>query len=109
MNAAIQDSVVNALRDGGWITFFIIFWGGAALSLSSCTLIRVPVIISYVGAASTSRKRAFLLTLSFALALIFSYTLLGLLFGFLSGIMAGMIRWSRYFYYAIGALALLVG
>ena len=105
----IQETVVQALQNGGWLTFVIVFWGGALLSLSSCTIIRIPIVVGYIGGAATSRKRAFLLTLSFVLALVLSYTLLGVLFGLISGLMAGMIRWNRYIYYIIGTIALFAG
>jgi cytochrome c-type biogenesis protein len=109
LNTTIQQTIVQALQNGNWVAFFIVFWSGALLSLSSCTLVRIPIVIGYVGGASTSKKRAILLTLSFALALVISYTFLGVLFGIVSSLMGNMIRWSRYFYYLIGALALIIG
>lgn len=109
MNFTMQGLVLSAVRDVSWSTLFLVFWGGAVLSLASCTLIRVPVIIGYVSGASASKKKAFFITLSFALGLIISYTCLGLLFGFVSGIMASMIKYSRFVYYALGAMALLFG
>ena len=109
MNTTIQEAIVQTLQSGGWLTFFVIFWSGAILSLSSCTIIRIPIIVGYVGGASTSKKRAFLLTLSFVAALVVSYTALGVLFGLLSGLMDSMIRWSQYIYYVIGALAFFIG
>lgn len=109
MNFNIQEIVLSAVKDVSWSTFFIVFWAGAVLSLASCTIIRVPVIIGYVGGASESKKKAFFITLSFALGIILSYTCLGVLFGLASGIMASMIRHSRFIYYAIGSIALVAG
>lgn len=109
MNTTMQEFVLATIRDVSWSTFFIVFWGGAVLSLASCTVIRLPVIVGYVGGASVSRKKAFLITLSFASGLILSYTCLGVLFGLAGGIMASMIRCSRYVYYALGAMALFAG
>ena len=109
MNSYIQDIITQALQNKTWLTLFIIFWSGAILSMGSCTIIRLPVVIGYVGGKSTSKKKALLLTLFFVLGLVSSYTILGVVFGFLSDIMAHMVRLSRYFYYLIGALALFIG
>ena len=105
----IQQAIIQTLQNASWLTFFIVFWSGALLSLSSCTIIRIPIVIGYIGGVSTSKKRAVLLTFSFVLALVLSYTFLGVLFGLASNLMADMIRWSRYFYYLIGTLALVIG
>jgi len=109
MNISIQQGIIQTLHDGSWLTFFIVFWGGALLSLSSCTIIRTPVVIGYVGGMANSRKRAFLLTSFFVLGLVLSYTSLGVFFGLISGFIGNMIRWSRYLYYLIGVLAFFVG
>lgn len=109
MNLSIQLEILKILKTNSWLTFFIVFWGAALLSMSSCTIIRVPVVIGYISGTATSRKRAFLLTLSFVAALILTYTSLGIVFGLLSRSMSYMIRWGRYFYYIIGGLALIIG
>ena len=105
----MQQTIIQALEHGGWLTFFIIFWSGAILSFSSCTIVRIPIVIGYIGGVATSKKRALFLTFSFVLALVLSYTCLGVIFGLASGLLTNMIRWSKYFYYLIGALALIIG
>lgn len=109
MNTSMQELVMSAVRDISWSTFFIVFWGGAVLSLASCTIIRVPVIVGYVSGASASKKKAYLITLAFIAGLVISYTCLGILFGLASGILKSMIRYSRYMYYVLGIIALLAG
>ncbi len=109
MGITIQETIIRTLENGGWLTFFVIFWSGALLSLSSCTIVRIPVVIGYVGGVATSKKRAVLLTFSFVSALVLSYTCLGVLFGLVSSLMIDMIKWSRYLYYLIGTLALVIG
>ena len=101
--------IIKAVQQGSPWTFFVVFWAAAALSMSSCTIVRVPVVIGFVGGFSTSKKRAFLLTLSFVAALVLSYTLLGVLFALITGVGHVMMRFSRYFYYLIGVIALLLG
>ena len=105
----MQQTIIQALERGGWFTFFIIFWSGAILSFSSCTIVRIPIVMGYIGGVATSKKRALFLTFSFVLALVLSYICLGVIFGLASGLLTNMIRWSKYFYYLIGTLALIIG
>lgn len=109
MSTDILYLITQNLERGSWLTFLLVFWGAAILSLTSCTVVRIPVVIGYVGGLATSRKKAFLLTLSFVSALVLSYTLLGVMFGLISGIAAVMVGFSRYFYYLMGAVALFMG
>ena len=109
MSTDIQNTIIQVLQSGSVLTLFIVFWSGAILSLSSCTIIRVPIVIGYIGGMATSKRKSILLTFSFVLALVLSYTFLGVLFGLISGLMDSMIKWSRYFYYLIGTLALFIG
>lgn len=109
MNTSFQQIITETLQNTSWLTFFIVFWIGATLSFSSCTVARIPIVVGYIGGLATSKKRAFILTLSFVSAMILSYTTLGILFGLASGMMGHMIRWSKYFYYLIGGFALLIG
>ena len=102
-------TITDVIKKGSPWTFFIVFWGAAILSLASCTIVRIPAIIGLVGGASTSKKKAFLLTLSFVAALVLSYTLMGILFSLVSGFAGNMMRMSRYFYYLVGIIALPVG
>lgn len=109
MWTSVQETITKALQNGSWLTFFMVFWGGAILSMSSCTIVRVPVVIGYIGGVATSKKKAILLTLSFVFALVLSYTFLGVLFGIIGSLMDSMIKYSQYFYYLIGSLALFIG
>ena len=105
----IQRIITEALQNAGPLSFFIVFWTGAVLSLGSCTIIRVPIIIGYVGGKSESKKKAILLTSFFVLGLALSYTLLGILFGIIGGLTVKMVAWSRYIYYFVGTLAFAIG
>lgn len=109
MNTTIQQAIIEILRSTSWLTLLIVFWSGALLSMSSCTIVRIPIVVGYIGGMATSKKRAFLLTVSFVVALVLSYTSLGILFGLIGGLLGYMIKWGRYFYYFIGGLALFIG
>ncbi len=109
MNAGIFQTIIQAVEDYSWVTFFMVFLAGAVISLGSSSIVRVPVAISFISGAATSKRRAFLLTLSFVLALLLSYILLGVMFGLMSGFANRLLSFSRYFYYMLGILAFLVG
>lgn len=88
---------------------FIVFWAAAVLSLVSCTIVRIPAIIGLIGGVSTSKKKAFLLTLSFVSALVLSYTLMGVFFALIGGLAAHMVKLSRFFYYITAVIVLAMG
>jgi cytochrome c-type biogenesis protein len=102
-------TITEIIKKGSPWTFVVIFWAAAVLSLASCTIVRIPVIVGLIGGASTSKKKAFLLTLSFVSALILSYTLMGVMFSLVGSFAGNMMKSSRYFYYLVAVLVLLVG
>lgn len=89
-------------------TFVVVFWAASILSLASCTIVRIPVVIGLIGGVD-SKKKAFLVTMSFVAALVLSYTLLGVLLGMIGTLAAKMMGFSRYFYYLAGTAVLFVG
>ncbi len=102
-------SILNAINSHSFSTFIVVFWAAAVLSLVSCTVIRIPVIVGLIGGATDSKKKAFLLTLSFVSALVLSYTILGILLGYMESFAAKMIGVSRYIYYFAGIAIMAVG
>ena len=77
--------------------------------MGSCTLARIPVVVGYVGGTATSRKRAFLITLSFVAGLVLTYTCIGVLLGTVAAMTQHLVRWSTLLYYLIGAVAIFIG
>lgn len=102
-------TITEVIKKGSPWTLFIVFWAAAVLSLVSCTIVRIPAIIGLIGGASTSKKKAFLLTLSFVSALVLSYTLMGVSFALIGGLAARMMKLSRFFYYLVAVIVLPVG
>ncbi|HPC95326.1 MAG TPA: sulfite exporter TauE/SafE family protein [Sedimentisphaerales bacterium] len=88
---------------------FIVFWIGAVASLSSCTAVRLPVVIGYVGGIESSKKRAILLTCLFAAGLVLSYVLLGMLMTTAGGIAGRLLGLNKYFFWLLGALLIVTG
>ncbi len=106
---SIQQIITDTIQQGNWFTFLIIFWAAAVLSFSSCTLIRIPVVLGYIGGTPGSKRRAFFSVLSFVSGIIVSYIIAGILIGFLSQFAHSMLRWSRFLYYGFGILLLGIG
>jgi len=102
-------TVTTIIKQGSPWTLFIVFWAAAVLSLASCTIVRIPALIGLIGGASDSKKKAFLLTLSFVAALVLSYTLMGVSFALISGLAPRMMRLSRFFYYLTAIIVLPIG
>jgi cytochrome c-type biogenesis protein len=92
------------------LAIFIVFWAGFIASLSSCTIIRIPIVFGYVsGASSKNKRRSFLLSFCLALGLITSYTFLGIALILLKNLAFSLILISRYLYIFLGVVLLVLG
>ena len=54
-------SIQNLFVGSPFLVMFLIFWAGALASLSSCTIVRVPVALSFIAGAAESKKKAILI------------------------------------------------
>lgn len=100
----------NTIIDGSLpAVLAAVVFAGAAASLTSCAVARLPVILGYVTAASGSKRNAFSLSAAFACGVVASYIILGLLFGVVAGWSGTLIALSRYLYSALGALLIAGG
>ncbi|MDA3884911.1 MAG: sulfite exporter TauE/SafE family protein, partial [Candidatus Delongbacteria bacterium] len=69
------------------LVFLIAFLGGILDSMTPCVYPIIPVVISYMGAKSGSKKSAgFFLSLFFVVGLAITYSIVGLLASFLGGV-----------------------
>lgn len=59
------------------VTLLLVFLGGVISSASPCVLAAVPLVVATVGGTATSRSRATVLSVSFALGLALCFTALG--------------------------------
>ncbi|MDO8886605.1 cytochrome c biogenesis protein CcdA [Candidatus Oleimmundimicrobium sp.] len=105
----VQNYLTGFLQNTSWFTYVAVFLSGAILSLGSCTIVRIPVIIGYVGGVAPSSKRAFSATLFFVLGLVVTYSLLGVLLGSIGSLLTDLLVWSTYLYFAVGVFAILIG
>ena len=69
----------------------------------------MPIVLGYVAGASDSRKRSFLLSLLFIMGCVFSYTILGVLFGTIGNFALRLIQISKYVLWTLGVLLFLTG
>ena len=105
----IQNYLTGFLQNTSWFTYVAVFLSGAILSLGSCTIVRLPIIIGYVGGTTSSPKKAFAATLVFVLGLIVTYSLIGVLLGSIGSFLVNLLTWSTYLYLAVGVFAILIG
>ena len=93
-----------------FLAIFIVFWAGFIASLSSCTIIRIPIVFGYVsGAQYHSKRKSFLSAVCLALGLITSYTFLGIALILLKNLAFGLVQISRYLYIFLGVVLLVLG
>ncbi|MDD3374797.1 MAG: cytochrome c biogenesis protein CcdA [Candidatus Omnitrophica bacterium] len=91
------------------LAIFVVFGVGFVASLSSCTLVRIPIVFGYISGASHSKKHSLLLSLCLVAGLVFSYTLVGMLLLFLKNFTSNLVQISRYMYLALGFFLLVAG
>ncbi|HYA15579.1 MAG TPA: cytochrome c biogenesis protein CcdA [Syntrophales bacterium] len=82
---------------------------GILASLSSCTIMRLPVIWGYVTAAGVSRRRSVLLSVLFTCGIIAVYTLMGFALSVVSNLTGKLLRVSHYLYFTLGIVLLILG
>jgi thiol:disulfide interchange protein len=71
----------EALAKSGWlVAFLVVFVGGIATSLTPCVYPLIPVTIALFGAqGAESRTKAFLLSATYVLGIVLTYTVLGVI------------------------------
>ena len=102
-------TLCKAFTETPILAVFIVLFSGMAASLSSCTLLRLPVVLGIVSGAAESKRKAFFMSLFFSLGLMVSYTLLGIAFGLASNFAVKLVTWSKYIFFASGILLFLLG
>jgi len=92
------------------LAIFIVFWAGFIASLSSCTIIRIPIVFGYVsGASHDTKRKSFLLAVFLTLGLITSYTFLGIALILLKNLAFSLVQISRYLYVFLGVVLFVLG
>ncbi len=99
----------NAFSDTPVLAIFIVLCAGFVSSLSSCTIVRIPVVLGIVSGAAKSRKKAVRLAFLFSLGLVVSYTIIGLAFGMVANFAGKLILLSKHIFFISGVLLILAG
>jgi cytochrome c biogenesis protein CcdA len=102
-------SVQKLISDAPLLAIFIVFWAGALASLSSCTIVRVPVALGFIAGATESKKKALLVTLLFVTGLVATYTVFGVFLGIVGKLAFTIVQCNKYIFYLIGGLLLISG
>ena len=103
------DTLEKLLIESPVLALFIIFWIGAVTSLSSCTAVRLPIVLGYVVASGGSRKRSLLLTCLFVLGLVIGYVLIGAAVAFVGGMVHQLLYTNKVIFWASGGLLFVAG
>ena len=102
-----MESIAVFIQNNPSFAVLAVFVGGLISSASPCVLAIVPLVIGYVGGYSQGNKgKAIKFTIVFVLGLSISFTLMGAAAGFIGTFLS---RAGDYFYWAIAALAVVMG
>jgi len=105
----ISKYILHYVQHATIITFITVFAGAFLLSFSSCTLVRIPIVLGFMGGLSESKKTSIKILLGFITGLVFSYTVLGVIMGLSSWTINKLPLVSAVFYYIGGIILLLFG
>jgi cytochrome c-type biogenesis protein len=109
MNSAITqwlEVLSSAITANIWLAPLLAFLAGVLTSVTPCALASVPLVIGYVGGTGgRDTKRAFRLSVVFALGMAFTFTILGTAASLLGRLMQGAGSW---WYLVLGVLMVLM-
>lgn len=97
----------SLIQSTSLLAYLIVFAGGVLTSLGPCNVATIPLIVGFVGGSQDiTRRRAFSLSLSFAIGLALTFMLLGIAAS-LVGLWIG--SGSNWWYYLVAAICFLIG
>lgn len=95
------------LQNASWLAFGLVFLGGLVTSIGPCNLAMIPLVIGYVGGSrSLPRRRAFTLSLAFAVGLAVTFMLLGVAAALVGGLVGATTAW---WYYLVAGVCFVIG
>jgi len=105
----VISTLERALSDTPFRALYLVFWIGAAASLSSCIVFRLPILLGYIAGSGDTKRKSLLLTGCFTLGLVISYVLLGTLAASPGGFPLRFLQINRLFFWGFGVLLLVAG
>ena len=85
----------------------LVFLGGLLTGIGPCNIATIPLIVGYVGGSKDlPRRRAFWISVLFAIGMSFTFMLLGVIASLIGGLFGGG---TRVWYYILSAICLVIG
>lgn len=102
-------SIQKLISEAPLLAIFVVFCAGALASISSCTIVRVPVAPGFIAGAAESKKRAVIVTFLFVSGLVAAYTVFGAFLGMVGRLAFTIIQCNKYIFYLLGFLLFVFG
>ncbi len=101
--------IQKLIADTPLLMVLVIFMVGALTSLSSSTIVRVPVALGFIAGATESKKKALFVTFLFVFGLVAAYTVLGMFLGMVGRVAFTIVQCNKYIFYLLGFLLFVFG
>ncbi len=101
--------VQKLIADTPALMVILIFMVGALTSLSSGTIVRVPVALGFIAGATESKKKALFVTFLFVFGLVAACTVLGMFLGTVGRVAFTIVQCNKYIFYLLGILLFAFG
>jgi cytochrome c-type biogenesis protein len=97
----------SLLQPTSILGYILVFLGGIITSIGPCNVAMIPLIVGYIGGSHTlSRKRAFSISLVFAIGLSITFVILGIIASLVGGLLGGN---TRIWYYMVAVVCFILG
>jgi cytochrome c biogenesis protein CcdA len=103
------ETLDKLLNESPLAALVFVFWAGAIVTLSSCIVLRLPVVLGYVAGAATSKKQGLLLTGLFSLGLVIGSLAIAANVAFISGGIGRIFACSKYLHWGLGLVLFVAG
>lgn len=95
----------TTIQNSLWLAPVLALVAGVLTSITPCSLSTIPLVVGYVGGTTTEPKKAFKLSLTFALGSALTFTLLGVVASLAGNLIGSSSKW---WYLILGVLMVLM-
>lgn len=99
------ESLGAAIQNTFWLAPLLALLAGVLTSITPCSLSTIPLVVGFVGGTSTEPKKAFRLSLTFALGSAVTFTVLGVAASLAGSLIGSSAKW---WYLVLGVLMVLM-
>jgi len=104
------NQIFDALNSPSPTTYIAVFILGILVSFGSCTILEMPIIISYINGVKTENRRQVVATvLLFILGMLASYFLIGIIISYAAVNLSLLSKISVFVYILVGSLSITFG